>query len=412
MKVRIWGWMVVVLGAALVAGGDVVILRNGDRVEGEIVSESPAEVQIKRTFRGGIKFTEKIERSRIARIEKGESDEASATASSVAENGPQSRPAASQPTVLTDADRKELLETALGRWEKQDYAAAGMALSRLINGTPSADLNQISRELEKRIELSLGDLAAEAHLQAAIVKARGQSVVLQYVTEYERPNLVPRLVQAYEAALAKPAGADLSTAHPAHSRGRSTAKPDPGRTGHPAGRQAGGKQAGKEEVKLDETPPAEPASQPAVTLAGLLDNPESFTGDREQIIAVGRHIRHVMSLLSARTRYDNEYRRNPELREELRKERERLTALQKALQSKAGEAATGRESRERDMQGHGPGGMGGFGRPRPGEGEEEDLGMEGQENEDPAARGVGKALRTIRQRQESEEAGQPPPPPK
>ena len=349
MAKRWTSWLVVgVLGLAVAASADVVVLQNGDRIEGEIVSETPTEVLVKRTYKNSsIKFTEKIERSRIARIEKGESnaDTSSATASAAS-----SRPASSQPVALSESEKKELLKKALASWEKKDYAATGMTLSRLINGSSRDELARMSKELEAGIEVSLGDMAAEAHLQAAIARSRGQNVSLLYVTDYEKPYLVPRLIEAYKEALQQ----SVSPEPPAgrSTPAKKTTKTTKGEPGYyaapnpPSEAAAGGE------------PPAQ--SQPAAryfVLASLLDTPDKFDGNREEALAVAKHIRHLASMLLARTRYDNEYKSSTQVKDELKKERDRLTALQKVVLAKTGEAATAKEARGRPAMGMPPTGQ-------------------------------------------------------
>jgi len=391
IKRTMWVGMGLLLAAAVVASGDIVILQNGDRIEGEIVSESPSEVVIKRTFRSGIKFTDKIERSKIVRIEKSEGGQEPSTATAASSESPESQPASSLLT-LTDADRKRLLDEAITHWEKQEYTNTGMLLSRLINASSTGELKELSAEVEKRLNLSLGDMAAEAHLQAAITRSRGSSVTLQYVTEYEWSYLVPRLINTYEEAIKTPARLEsTTTAHP-RAKTKTTAK-----TESPQGMPREDVPAAPE----SETP--SPTSQPTVgpVIADYLDNPQTFTGDREQAIALARQIRFALSLLSARMRYDSDYRSKPEVREELLKEKNKLLALQKEVLAKTGEAAAAKEreakekelllnqqQRDRQMRPGGPGGPGGH----------------------PGGR-AGQMLMDIRRQQEIEAGAAPPPPP-
>ncbi len=375
------GLMWVVLGIAVGAAGDVVVLQNGDRVEGEIVSETPTEVHIKRAYKSGnIKFTDKIERSRIARIEKGEA-EAPAPGSIAA----QTRPSASQPIALTDADRKELIKVALEQWEKQNYSGAGITLSKLINGSTKLELSRLSKEVESKIELSLGDMAAEAHLQSAIARSRGQGVVLPYVTDYEKPYLVPRLIDAYEEAMTKPVGADPPPAPkpPARTGVKKTTRP---KAGEPSAQA--------------EPPPSPAASQPVgdtYVLAQLLEAPAPFTGTPGEATAVARQIRLASSLLTARIKYDGAYKSNPDVKTDVDAKKKQLADLDRALFSKARPAASGREMKARPPAGM----MGGPQQPQVGQGPRGPMGPEDGEQ----ARGANQArkmINKVRDRQDGE----------
>lgn len=345
--------LLAVLGLAVAASGDVIILQNGDRIEGEIISETTSEVMIKRVYKAGIKYTDRIERGLIARIEKGPSE-----ATGSAQTAPsQAQP--TQPAELTDAERKELLATALAHWEKKDYAGAGATLSRLINGSMKTDLNRMSKEVEERVQVSLGDMAAEAHLQAAIIRSRGSSVTLSYITDYERPYLVPRLISAYQEALKKPIRVEPPTRPAQKSKTKSTKlKP------------------GEAEPPPDPAPPASQPEAPTFELAKLLDAPAGpFNGTREEAAAISRQIRFASSLLAARMRYDGAYKTNPAVRDEIKKEQERLAALQKDLFGKPTESKQNREPRESrtpaegGVDGHSQGRHGGPGHEGPGDGD-------------------------------------------
>lgn len=375
------GLMWVVLGIAVGAAGDVVVLQNGDRVEGEIISETAAEVHIKRAYKSGnIKYTDKIERSRIARIEKGEV-EAPAPGSIAA----QTRPSASQPIALTDADRKELIKVALEQWEKQNHSGAGITLSKLINGSTKPELNRLSKEVESKIELSLGDMAAEAHLQSAIARSRGQGVVLPYVTDYEKPYLVTRLIEAYEEAMTKPVGAEPPPAP----------KP-PARTGP---RKTMRSKAGEPSVQ-PEPPPPPAASQPVgdtYVLAQLLEAPAPFAGTPEEATAVARQIRLASSLLTARIKYDGAYKSNPDVKTDVDAKKKQLADLDRALFSKTHPAAPGREMRARPPAGM----MGGPQQPNVGQGPRGPMGPEDGE-QTRGANQARKMINKVRDRQDGE----------
>ncbi|HOW70121.1 MAG TPA: hypothetical protein PKY77_05915 [Phycisphaerae bacterium] len=338
-----------ILVAVLLGGGawlsaETVILNNGDRIECEILHQSPADISIRRLSDDGrVRFVQTIARSSIHAIEPGAIPELIPKAQSrPAEetDGPvDTRPAASRPagakvrtkvSTLAPADRQELLKLAIDQWRKQEYGSAGFNLSRLINNLNETDLAVISTQTEKALDMSLADLAAEAHFRAAIDVSRDRVSPLQYVTGYEKPYLIPRLVDAYEQALVEEVGVTgkaLSTRSPKRTRRR-------------------------EESRVPETGPVT-ASQPATTrpseppsprtVAAWLDRPEAFNLPRKEARPFARQVIFAAKLISEIARLDSETRANRNRLEELTRSRRKLYTLYRVAIARAGGALTPEE---------------------------------------------------------------------
>ena len=337
---------VLLLSLAAAGGADVVILRNGDRIEGEIVDETPAEVAIRRAFRGGkIRYIDKIKRSNIARIEKTDNRTAPASSRPTITPPTATRPGqtASKKAILSADERHQILTTALARWKKHDYAVAGAYLSRLINSSPREQLPELSAEIERKLDVSLADLAAEAHLRAAIENTKGHGVRLQFVTEYEKPALIPRLIDAYEDALTQE-----SRVKPSRHRGPPRKARSKTRRGRPP--------ATRPADRLDEgnAPAAERPnrSEPgrAYAIADYLDRPREFDGNKEDARAFARQIRYAMGLLAERMRLDAEIKQSRTLRADLMGDKKRLLTLHKAVLARAGGAMTPQEQQAQQAE--------------------------------------------------------------
>jgi len=337
---------VLLLSLAAAGGADVVILRNGDRIEGEIVDTTPRQVSIRRVFKGGkIRYIDKIQRSNIARIEKKDGGTAPAPSGPTITPPTATRPeqaASTQPSLSPD-ERHQILTTALARWKKHEYAGAGVDLSRLINNSPHEQLPELSAEVERKLDLSLADLAAETHLRAAIEKSKGHGVRLRFVTEYEKPALIPRLIDAYEDALTQKTRVEPS-------RHRDPRRKAPSKT--PRGRLPATLPADR----LDKgNAPAEQRKDSrgpgrAYAIAGYLDRPREFEGGKEDARAFARQIRHAMGLLAERTRLDPEVKQSRSLRVELMRDKKRLLALHKAVLARAGGAMTPQEQEAQEAE--------------------------------------------------------------
>jgi len=330
------------LSLASAGGADVVILRNGDRITGEIVEETPAEVSIRRVFKGGkIRYIDKIKRADIVRVEK--TDDATPTSPpSTSTPTPATRPdqAASTQPSLSASERQEILATALDRWKKKDYAGTGVNLSRLINNSAHEQLPDLSAEVERKLDMSLADLAAEAHLRAAIEKSKSHGFRLQFVTEYEKPSLIPRLIDTYKDALTQKSRVEPSRNRDLHHTTRSKTPRDRHSDTQPADH-------------LDKQNTRAPQQQDiggsgrAYAIADYLDKPKEFDGDKEDAHAFTGQIRFAMGLLAERMRFDPQVRQNRTLRTELTEEKRRLLALHKAVLARAGGAMTPQERQAR-----------------------------------------------------------------
>ena len=97
---------------------DVVVLTNGDRIEGEVVGQTPQQVSIRRQFHGGpIVYVENIPRISAARIEKSPAASRPAGISALPE-----APAASVPASITD--KPLFLRRTIEKWKNGQTAAA------------------------------------------------------------------------------------------------------------------------------------------------------------------------------------------------------------------------------------------------------------------------------------------------
>jgi hypothetical protein len=239
------------------------------------------------------------------------------------------------------------------------------------------ELQSFSAIVQERLKLSLAELAATAHFKAALDQARGRAVNVQYVTEYEKPALIPMLEEAYERAITMQVGVSDGgdgesdpEADAGDERGRPAAGQAPrpsaaGRAGvrgrGPRGgptrgmyREVGDREARAAMERGGNPPPArengeeeagskEPASRPAMNIKSWLDRPTEFNGNRAASAAMEIQIYHARSLLSERIRLDPQVRTDKDLKEQLTADRVRLDALLKAVKARAGGALTPRE---------------------------------------------------------------------
>lgn len=339
MYSRAFGWLVILLCSAPALRADVVVLKNGEHVEGQVVSETPDDVTIRRTFKtGNIKYTEKIRRSDIVRVERGPES----TAEPAAPTAPETRPAAEPPLPTTKIpDKSAFLAGAIAKFQKPDYAAAGADLTRLINACVPAELMNFSARVEDKLSMTLAEAAATAHLEAALKKAKGRAVQVQYVTEYEKPSLIPMLDEAYKKALTAPVtvapGERDDDEDDARERRRPNARRPANRRNVRADREDDAEKPAQDDA------PAQATSRPAMTIKQWLDTPEDFNGDRREAAALAMQVYHASSLLGERMRLDPGLRKDPALRTELNKERGKLAALLKSVKARAGGALTTQE---------------------------------------------------------------------
>lgn len=373
MRIRWLTWSLMGLWGLQFLHADTIVKRNGEHIQGQIVGETANDVSIRRKFKSGnIYFVDKISRADIARIERSAT---TAESPEPTDGVPPSRPATGEPAVAADRipDKPAFLEEALKKYEKPDYRAAGIDLSRLIISASPAELQSLSSTVQERLQMSLAQIAASAHFNAALEQARGRAVSLQYVTEYEKPELIPMLEDAYEKAVSTPISAagddddEGKADDQVQPRGGAGIRPRDGqgasRERGPRGsqlpgpaRDAGGQGARPErngaenekepergEVGANEAGANEATSRPAMSIRSWLDSPADFNGNRAESVAMEIQIYHARSLLSERMRLDPAVRTDVDLKAELARERAGLDKLLKAVKARAGGALTPRE---------------------------------------------------------------------
>ncbi len=282
----------------LAASADTIVLRNGDRFEGRVESKLGSATRIRRMAPNGRgTFVETIDSSRIAVIQPNPLPAGWPGSSAAAQpaKAVQTRPASTQPGDLETDDRRALL-LAMARFKSEEYAASGLELTKLINGAEEpvrAAMSSLCREQAGR---TLGQLAAEAHLKAALAGQATQAIRLKYVTEYELPDLLPRLAEAYKASLEQEPGAASTAPAPAS---QPEATPSPG------------------------------------TLARWMEQPGAYNGTSKAARALLAQAYYAHSLVSERLRLDPELRRDSALRARLVDDKGKLTRLARVLDARS-----------------------------------------------------------------------------
>lgn len=385
MCFRLIVWSMVGLCWGQFLRADTIVLKSGEHIQGQIVGESPEDVSVRRSNKSGsIKYVEKIKRTEIARVERGTEQPADsgAGAAEAAATQPAEVPLPSQKI----ADKPAFLETAIKKYQKPDYYAAGIDLARLINTSTSSELQSLSKQVEKTLEMSLAELAAQTHFKAAIERSRGRAVKFDYITEYEKQFLIPLIDEEYKKTIAE----DIAVAEEnegkeagEHTRGQNVGRRTGGEreAGVPAeGRDAENgergnrrnvnaraaaarrvvnrrtgpvregpeKEDGREEGGKEHAKTA--TSRPAMTILAWLDRPESFNGTKQESEAMAIKIYHASSLVTERMRLDPEVKKDAALRTELSKERGRLAALLSAVKARSRGALTAEEKKAREAQ--------------------------------------------------------------
>lgn len=298
---------VLMLGICHVAAADTITLKDGTTVQGTIVAEDDSEVTLRRSNPSGtIKYTEKYERSRIA---------------SIARQAEPTEPAASRPTttraseedddaeaVKSEAikDKPRYLVSAIRMWEKKRWREAGIAFTKLINGSDEGELDTLTGLAEREASKTLAELAAESHFEYAMARARGTPIRISFATRYEAEPLARLLGDAYEAALdeevstrpkpreeAAPAPARAPTAERSTRSTRSRAPygpPNRGTSRSPAEREPS-------------YGPGREGSSATLRIRDWLDKPQDFNGTKEESRVFERHILYAMSLLDEWQKY-------------------------------------------------------------------------------------------------------------
>jgi hypothetical protein len=343
---------------------DVVVLQNGDRIEGRIVGENADEIRIERWVAGGQStYTTTIDRLFIASVERSPARSASQPAETQPLRGaavPASAPADPsrfQPSSRLDAATQRALAGVVAKWRAEDFGAAGMDISRLINAARPDNREEMSAWTQAAIHMSLAEFAADTHYKAAVSGQRGAAIRLQYVTEYEKPVLTARLIEAYAAAIRDRGDNDSSETVP-HGpvppveSGWTTRSPGAALSVDRSGAAARPRSSPTTQPWYAHLPPPQsrPASAPApaevssaeqatFSVADWLDRAEQFDGTAAQARALAPRVYHAASLLNERMRLDPAFRKNLELKRKLLGEKQRLSALSRAVASRAGRVA-------------------------------------------------------------------------
>lgn len=276
-----------------IARADTVVLTNGDRIQGEVVGQTDTSLYLRRTYKdSSIRYVQTIPRARVARVEKA-GDQPVAPFIPPATLPAEDLSSSFDPPV----DKRLHLNAALSKWNDGNMAAAGNELTRLITSSSPEELEAFSREVEAKTKLSLGEMAARAHWEAAHDVRSGRGVHFPTATRYELPYLLPRMMQTYEAALRE----EITVAPP-------TTQP-----GAPV------------QVAHDD-----PAAYNRLTIANYLDRPHELRCSKAEANILVAHIQYTLSLLTERMRLDPEVRQNRTLHAALTGQRIRLVALMRA----------------------------------------------------------------------------------
>lgn len=331
---------VLLLSLVTASRADVLILRNGDRIEGDIVEESPTEISIQCEFRGGkIRYVKKIKRAEIASIEKTDEDVIDSSES----QADQAKPTASRSAGFSDEEGQELLANAIDKLKKKEYDVAGTHLTRLINNATHRQLLEWSAEIERKYRLTLADLAAETHMRAAAEKSKGRTFRLPLVTEFEKPSLIPRLIDAYKNALTEEILAESKRSDQKKKEPTNAAQPKnadrPQTTSRPTGSPTTDKAIASDKKSTSE-------SGVGYAIAAYLDKPNTFDGDKEDAHALADQIRYAMGLLAERQRHDPKAKKDRALRTSLLEDKKKLQTLHKAVLARAKGALTPEEKEE------------------------------------------------------------------
>jgi len=335
-------------GWAAVLRADTILLHNGDRIEGRIIGGTANYVHIRRSNEVGGSYVDIVDRVNIASIQRDPPQAASRPTNRLPKSGTHagmpdeegasaSRPAADSAAVAAPAelppDIQRALIVAIAKWRAEDYVNAGNELSRLINSADAGQREAMSAMTLATTAKTLAELAADAHMRAAIATRRGSAIRLPYVTEYEKPSLLPMLEAAYEAALVDrsdkvevkfetAAGARSERSEPQLAREQFA----------PAVRPAMASARPWYEAYAQTRPAAEGDRDDKVyAVVDWLDRPEEFDGSPRQARALAPHVHLASSLLNERIRLDPALRRNADLKQRLMAERHRLNRLSKTL---------------------------------------------------------------------------------
>lgn len=335
-------WLVCVLmaGASLdlaifSARADVVVLTNGDRIEGQVVSETPAFVSLRRRYQDrDITYVVEIPRERVARIEAQPVASAPAIDFTLPLEPP---PPASQPA--RGVNKPALLNTVLDRWDRGQIALAATEMTRLLLASTPAELDELSPRCEARAGMTLAAFAAEVHWRAARLRSEGGAIRITGAVPYEMPALAPRLRKEYEQALRETVAPAVKPV--AVSRAARQAK----RPGLATSQPAPAAPAASGDVTSQPAAVTPPDGEP-LSIANWIDRPNELRLTKPEAAVFTDHVAFAASLIAERMRLDPEVRRDPTLQASLIGQRTRLLALWRAANAFRGSAADRRAEAE------------------------------------------------------------------
>lgn len=372
---RIAWCMIVVAGMlagshALELRADVVVLHDGSYIEAEVIGGTANQVCLRRAKESGGTHLEVVDRAAIAWIDRREDSPATRPAESVPDAPSDSSRMAASPSRTAAASRpaeppEEVLspEThravimAIAKWRAEDFVNAGMDLSRLINSSGPDQRAAMSAIIQANTGKSLAQLTADAHFRAALANSRGPAIRLAYITEYEKPALIPKLAAAYETALIDRGDSKKTVGRQRDSRlisrfargGQS--RPDRARA--PSASEATASETAPDSgtatarpwyEAYTETRPApiveavnaDDQAEESFAVADWWERPGEFEGSVSQARDLAPRVHRAISLLNERIRLDPAPRRDVELKRQLMTDRQRLTTLSKTLAAYSG----------------------------------------------------------------------------
>lgn len=269
---------------------DIVVLRNGDRIQGQVITEDSSSVSLQRINpKGNIRYIQRIKRNQVARIIRTDAVPTSQPTAISPKRATATRPAG---TRLSFPEKQTLLTDAIRSWKRKNYNAAHTRLARLTHFTTDTEWAVLSAIVEKELETTLADFVAEAHLRAAIADAKGHPIKLGRVSD----KIVPALAVLLELAYAD---ARHQSVTPKGKSRTPTTRPASSRRGH--------------------------------TIARWIDKPDDFSGSWPEAQALARHVHFAQSLLTERLRIEPTTTKNTPMKAELTRELVRLDRLLTAL---------------------------------------------------------------------------------
>lgn len=338
--------ILIALGLLLVQAGrvDTVVLKSGERIEGEVVSQTDTEISVRRAFgSGNINYVTTYKRSEVAKIEPGS---APAAGPALEMPPPSSQPQSESQPLAPIADKPAFLQATLKKWRQGNAPAVGLELSRLIGAASPQELEDLSQQVKGELNLTLAELAADAHWKAATEKGKNHMIHLSYVTAYELPVLVPRIIREYEAAVREEVKAKPPELRKGPVQVRDGARNGAALERSPASepaavRDAGAAGANGAEEPGTSAPAGDKAAEEsnALTIAKWIEKPSEFEAPRAEAVAFLGHVQYTISLLVERARLDPALKSDKTLRSSVALKRMQLSQLMKAVSTKIASAA-------------------------------------------------------------------------